>query len=275
MVDFHMHSIFSDGTDNIEELLLKTKDLSYFSITDHDTIEAYEYIIKNGLDKPNYIPGVELSTRDNGDSVHILFYNYDSNCNTLKEVIKEIDDNRKKRLEERINILKDNYDIKFEKEDLDYLYSLNNPTKPNIAKILVKNNYSISVDEAIKVFLYHKLTTKKVESEYVLDKLKNEKGILILAHPLGGIGEVRIDRDKFVDRLNRFINHGLKGLECIYSLYDKEEQDYLLNLAKENNLIISGGSDYHGKNKKVSIGELSKDNNTNYLAINLMEYIKR
>lgn len=50
---------------------------------------------------------------------------------------------------------------------------------------------------------------------------------------------------------------GLSGLECYYSLYNQEEQEYLLSQAKRYNLLISGGSDYHGKNKTVQIGELS------------------
>ena len=77
------------------------------------------------------------------------------------------------------------------------------------------------------------------------------------------------------DRIKRFVDAGLKGLECIYSLYNDSEQKFLLDIAEANNLIISGGSDYHGLNKKVSIGELSSDNNSNYEYINLMDYIKR
>ena len=275
MVDFHMHSILSDGTDDIDSLLLKTKDLEYFSITDHDSIDSVNYIMNNGLNTPNYVTGVELSTKDMGDSVHILFYNFKQNNKALNEVIKEIDNVRIKRLEERLEILKNDFDIKFDKADLDYLYSLDNPTKPNIASILIKNNYAISVDEAIKVFLNHRLKTTKLESTYVLNKLKDEDGILVLAHSLGGIGEKRIEKDKVVDRINRFMAFGLKGLECIYSLYDDEEQKFLLDIANKNNLIITGGSDYHGKNKKVGIAELSKDNNSNYKYINLMNYIKR
>ena len=275
MVDFHMHSIFSDGTDDIDSLLVKTKDLEFFSITDHDSIDSANYIMNNGLNTPNYVTGVELSTKDMGDSVHILFYNYKPDNKVLKEVIKEIDDVRIRRLEERLDILKNDFDIKFDKEDLDYLYSLDNPTKPNIASILIKNNYAVSVDEAIKIFLNHRLKSTKLESTYVLNKLKDEEGILVLAHSLGGIGEKRIDREKVVDRINRFMECGLKGLECIYSLYDNDEQQFLLDIARKNNLIISGGSDYHGKNKKVSIAELSKDDNTNYKYINLMNYIKK
>jgi len=58
-------------------------------------------------------------------------------------------------------------------------------------------------------------------------------------------------------------------------MYNNYEQQFLLNLAKNNNLIISGGSDYHGKNKKVQLGTLSADNNKNYEYINLMDFIKR
>ena len=275
MVDFHMHSICSDGTDSVTELLKKTKDLEYFSITDHDTIEASNYIMNNGLNKPNYITGVELSTRDLNDSVHILFYNYDINNSVLKEVIDEIDNVRMKRLKERLNYLKRDFNITLSDKDLEYLFSLSNPTKPNIASILVKDGHAKDVDTAIKKYLYHKLDTKKIESIYVLNKLKNEKGILVFAHPLGGIGEPRVDKVVFIDRIKRFVDAGLKGLECIYSLYNDSEQKFLLDIAEANNLIISGGSDYHGLNKKVSIGELSSDNNSNYECINLMDYIKR
>ena len=275
MVDFHMHSIYSDGTDDIITILNKVNSLDYFSITDHDSIESARYIMNNGFNRPNYVTGVELSTRDLGDSVHILFYNYDINNQALDEVIDEIDMIRMKRLKERLSYLEKDFNIKLKNEDLTYLYSLSNPTKPNIASILVKDGYATDVGVAIKKFLYHKLETKKLDSIYVLDKLKNEKGILVFAHPLGGIGESRIDKEKFIDRLARFKSHGLKGLECVYSLYDSDEQKFLIDNAKKNNLIISGGSDYHGLNKKVQIGELSSDNNTNYNFITLIDYIKR
>ncbi len=275
MLDFHIHTTYSDGTDDLLTVIDKVKDYNYFSITDHDSIESAKYISKNGLNLPNYVNGVELSTIDLGRSIHILFYNYDVNSKVLNDVIDEIDLNRKDRLLERINILKDNYKIDFKKEDIDYLLSLPNPTKPNIASVIVKYGYAIDVDQAIKDFLYHKLETKKISSEYVIRKLKDEKGILILAHPLGGIGEKRVDSEQLIERLNRFIGYGIKGLECCYSMYNNYEQQFLLNLAKNNNLIISGGSDYHGKNKKVQLGTLSADNNKNYEYINLMDFIKR
>lgn len=275
MLDFHMHTTYSDGTDEMDEILEKVKNYEYFSITDHDSIESAKYITNNGLDLPNYVRGVELSTTDNHQSVHILFYNYDIYNNALNEIIERIDSNRKERLLERINILKKEYNIILKKEDVDYLLSLPNPTKPNIASIIVKYGYAENIDVAIKDFLYHKLMAKKLTSEYVIKSLKDEDGILVLAHPLGGIGEKRVDPDTLRERLNRFIEYGIKGIECCYSLYNDEEQRFLIELAEENNLIISGGSDYHGKNKKVELGTLSSDDNDNYRFINLMSFIKR
>jgi len=275
MLDFHMHTTYSDGTDNINEIIDKVRTFDYFSITDHDSIESAKYITNNGLVLPNYVRGVELSTTDNHQSVHILFYNYDINNKVLNEIIERIDSNRKERLLERINILKNEYNIDFKKEDIDYLLSLPNPTKPNIASIIVKYGYAENIDVAIKEFLYHKLAAKKLTSEYVIKSLKNEDGILVFAHPLGGIGEQRVDSFTLKERLSRFIEYGIKGIECCYSLYNDDEQKFLIELAKENNLIISGGSDYHGKNKKVELATLSSDDNDNYKHINLMNFIKR
>lgn len=274
MVDFHIHTIYSDGTDDINAIIEKTKDLEHFAITDHDSIEGIKYIINNGLNVPNLIYGVELSTRDLNDSVHILFYNYDPNSIALKEIIDKINNVRRDRLLERIKILKKDFNIKFRKEDLKYLMSIENPTKPIIASFIVKYGYANSVDYAIKAYLFHKLKTHKLSSEEVIKKLKDEKGILVLAHPFGGIGEKRVEKDVLNERINRFKKYGIKGLECCYSMYSKDEQKYLIEMANMFNLIITGGSDYHGKNKKVEIGCLSQDNNDNYKNINLIEKLE-
>jgi predicted metal-dependent phosphoesterase TrpH len=274
MVDFHIHTIFSDGTDDIETILEKTKDLDYFAITDHDSIMGIKYMLNNNIMPNNFIPGIEITTRDLDDSVHILFYNYDINSVKLNELIKRIDTIRHNRLIERIKILKSDFGIKLKKEDLNYLLSLDNPTKPHIGRILIKYGYAKTIDDAIKTYMFHKLKTKKVSSEEVITLLKDEKGTLVFAHPFGGIGEKRIEKNVLNERINRFKKYGIDGLECCYSLYDKEESDYLIEMANMFNLLISGGSDYHGKNKNVKIAELSKDDNNNYTLINLQDIIK-
>lgn len=274
MFDFHIHTIYSDGTDEIDDLLVKVKDLEYFSITDHDSIEGIKHILRKNLNIPNFVRGVEFSTKDFDDSVHILYYNYEIDNPKLLELIRRSDEIRHNRLIERIKILKKDFGIKFKKEDLDSLLSLDNPTKPNIAKYLVRYGYAKSVDDAIRKYLFHKLKNTKLSSEEVIKTLKDEKGVLVFAHPLGGINEKKISQEVLNERINRFKNYGIKGLECCYSLYNDDEQKYLIEMAKLFNLYISGGSDYHGKNKRVEIGTLSSDNSKNYKEVNIMEAFK-
>ena len=69
-------------------------------------------------------------------------------------------------------------------------------------------------------------------------------------------------KKEFLPKLEVMKNYGIKGLECFYSRYSEQEEEFLLNCAKENNLLISGGSDYHGTNKKnIFLAKLNTDNN--------------
>ena len=74
-------------------------------------------------------------------------------------------------------------------------------------------------------------------------------GIPVWAHPLGGEGEVHSSEQEFLDKLIIMRNAGIKGLECYYSRYSKDEIEFLVHCANENGLLITGGSDYHGDNK--------------------------
>jgi len=76
---------------------------------------------------------------------------------------------------------------------------------------------------------------------------------------LGGEGEEHLSQKKFLLQLKTMIECGIEGLECYYSRYTMEECGFLVNCAKENNLLISGGSDWHGTNKTVPIGCLNTD----------------
>lgn len=269
MIDMHTHSLYSDGTNTVSELIELLKEYELYSITDHDNISSAIYIQNNGLNKPNYITGVELSTADMNDSIHILFYNFNPDNKELYDIVDWINIARRKRLHERLDILKNDFNIVLSDSEIKWLESLENPTRPNIASILINDGYASSISEAFDKYLYHKLETRKPNSIDVIKRLKNIFGVIVLAHPLGGINEKRIDRLKLEDRIKRFKEVGLDGIECMYSLYTKEESSYLINLAKTNDLYISGGSDFHGKNKNVKIGELSSDDNDNYKYINI------
>ena len=114
-------------------------------------------------------------------------------------------------------------------------------------------------EDAIKKYLYHKMPESKLSTEYVLRNLDKSTAISSYAHGLGGVDEKRVEKDVFEERLKRFVNYGLKALECYYSLYNKTEQRYLEESSNKYSLLRSGGSDYHGSVKTVKIGELSSD----------------
>ena len=89
--------------------------------------------------------------------------------------------------------------------------------------------------------------------------IKEAGGIVIWAHPLGGEGEAHLSKEEFIPKLKKMISYGIQGIECYYSRYNMEEIEFLKTCAKEYNLLISGGSDWHGTNKTVPIGRLNKE----------------
>ena len=90
----------------------------------------------------------------------------------------------------------------------------------------------------------------------VIKAILESNGIPVWAHPFGGTGERERTIAEFEAQLKILVYAGLKGLECYYSKYEQDQVGLLVSYADKNGLLISGGSDYHGKNKKVSLGEL-------------------
>lgn len=259
-IDLHQHTTLSDGTDSVEELIEKNKknNIDIMAITDHDNIDS-AYIAETIAQKMHikYITGVEFSTSYCGESVHILCYGYDVNDPVIHQLIDESISLRHKRIHFRLNKLKEEFGIELSTQMINQINNSPNPNKPMIANILKELGYGEDIGGIIKKYLYHKMPNYKLDSVKLIEKLANSTGISVYAHPLGGVGEKRVDKTIFEQRLATFYSAGLKGIECFYSLYDKDEQDYLISEAKKFNLLISGGSDYHGKNKTVQIGELS------------------
>ena len=262
MIDLHQHSQFSDGTDSINELIknnVKSK-IQIMALTDHDTIDGCKKILNTSSTyNISFIPGIEFSTQDKGESIHILAYGFDLDDPIIAKIIKESIELRKKRVNERVSFLEKDFGIHLAKEELELINKSNNPNKVLLAKILIKRGYTDNISDAIKKYLYHKLPESKLSTEYILRNLNKSTAISSYAHGLGGVGEKRVEKDIFEERLKRFVSYGLKALECYYSLYNKAEQQYLEKSSTKYSLLRSGGSDYHGSVKNVKISELSSD----------------
>ena len=155
-IDLHMHSIVSDGTDRPEELLQKAKDagLKIFSVTDHDSVNACSIVqthLKPG--DPCFINGAEFSCRDEEGKYHILAYGFDHESDAIEKVVRAGHTLRMNKVQRRIDFLKSDFGMEFPEADLAELFSFDNPGKPHIALMMVKNGFAESKEDAIRNYI--------------------------------------------------------------------------------------------------------------------------
>lgn len=263
-VDLHLHSDYSDGSDSVAKLAeeIKKAEIKIFALTDHDTtagcLEMQNYMKDSGI---TFIKGIELTCKEQTVKCHILGFNCDINNDTLKELILKGKTLRRIKLDTRVKYLKDTWNIELTKEERDWLYSRHSVVKTHIANVLVKRNLAKDNLSAMRKYLDGcKAGDTRFEGAEAINAIKASGGIPIWAHPLGGEGETHIDPNEFYKRFEILKAAGIQGLECHYSRYSKDEIQFLLDFAKENNLLISGGSDYHGSNKDIPLAKLNKEN---------------
>lgn len=259
-IDLHIHSIASDGTDTIPMLLenLRASGIGIFSVTDHDTITGALEMQELVPGDMTFIKGIEFSCVTSAGKCHILGYGYDENAPEFQAVLEEGRTKRRAKLERRIDFLRDNFGIVFSEEELSALHSMNSVGKPHLGNLLVSKGYADSKDSAIRKFIDPcKTESERLDGEKVISAVLSAGGVPVWAHPLGGTGERLLSEEEFSRQLALLKAAGLKGLECYYSRYSEEQVQFLLGSAKSNGLYISGGSDYHGQNKTVQLGELN------------------
>ena len=230
-------------------------------MTDHDTVagikEAESYVSGD----MTFIKGVELTCKTRDIKCHILGYNIDIENRSLIELIEQGKNLRRKKLETRINYLKNIWNIELTQQESDWLYSRKSVVKTHLANILVNRGLAEDNVSAMKKYLDGcKTGNTRFDGETAIQTIINAGGIPVWAHPLGGEGEEHLSAQEFYPKLKTMLECGIQGLECYYSRYNLSEIEFLVNCAKNNNLLITGGSDWHGKNKTVEIGCLNTEN---------------
>ena len=251
IVDLHIHSTESDGTFSPTELVTEAKrtGLSAFALTDHDTCQgvckAMPLAASAGIE---LIPGIELSTDYHGKEVHIVGLYIDIENEQLLKKTAEYRKCRSERNALMVEALrKEGLSITMEElvaENPDCVI-----TRANIARFLYEHGQIKSVREAFDRYIGDHckcyVGRLKVASTDAVRLIKEAGGTAILAHPLlYGLSNTNLQ--KMIDELKPA---GLDGLEAIYSTYTTGEEQQMKRLARENGLLISGGSDFHGSNK--------------------------
>lgn len=239
--DLHTHSTYSDGSYTPLELILYAaqKGLEGLSITDHDTVDAYPEALTLGQEYHlQILPGVEFSCHYKGQSVHILGYSFDYTHPSLLELCRRHKERRKNR---NLEILEKLKKIGFVITEEELINSAKGAVgRPHIAKLLVEKGYVVDIPHAFKQYIgdgkrcyAHGITFTIEETLHVIHEAK---GLAVLAHP-------HLHHSPyFVKELLKF---PFDGLEAEYSQMPLEKNALWINLAKENHLLTTGGSDFH------------------------------
>ena len=259
LIDLHIHSAASDGTDEPEALIdiINEDNIKIFALTDHDNIDGVKRIEAklNNYKDLKFIRGVELSCKAKLGKCHILAFNYDYDNEDFKNILNHAEELRHNKLEKRLKFLRDEFKIEFNAEEIASLRDNKASGKPHIANLIVKHGFAANKELAIKNFI-NQLDTgdTRIDAELAINAVLKSGGVPVWAHPFGGEGEPEISHETLNLMLSELKSYGLRGLECYYSKYNYERRNYLAGLAQQNNLLISAGSDYHGLNKKIKLG---------------------
>lgn len=265
MIDLHIHTTHSDGTDTVKEILenAEKQGLEVISITDHDSIDAYYELEQNPELRKIYsgpiITGSELKTSYNNVSIEVLVYG----CDYKKLKINKVD--TKKLQAENLKFMESVLDREGFKYDKDELYiDLDDPTKMYAGIIVGKellrhpeNTELIKKFGEFKPETFFRVHQCNKDSIFYIDECKYYTGldeVISDIHEAGGLAFLAHgyiypfeNSDETIEEILR--DTEIDGIECEYPLFSKEQMEKAAKLAEKYNKYKSGGTDYHAQNK--------------------------
>lgn len=251
MIDLHTHSTESDGTLTPEELtrLAATIGLTAFALTDHDTMQgiskARPIAQELGIE---LVPGIELSTNYNGTEVHILgFYIDDANPNFISKLSSFLDSRNQRNEKMALLLQQEGFSITTAALHLEYPNSV--ITRAHFARYLVEHGFVKNRDTVFSKYLGDTcrcyVPREKITPFEAITFIQSAGGVAFFAHPI--LCHMNHDRLRYFIRDLK--DAGLTGLEAIYPMNSPLDERNLRKFALDFNLLISGGSDFHGDNK--------------------------
>lgn len=253
--DLHIHTCYSDGDLTPQQVVDRWESEGYklISITDHDGIEGSIIGMDYALGKDiMFILGIEFDSEDElGRDIHILGYGIDYNNVSFRDALYDIKMNRARRNDALMKALNDlGYEI-----TLDDIGSINEGRyvgKPTFSLILKDKGYIDDPQEAFKsIFREPSIQNVRkvtISTKDVIDLIHEAGGLAFFAHPM----EQRRVNESFEDfrprlhvLLERMREYGVDGIECVHPSATEEQSELLSKYAKEHNLLISEGSDFH------------------------------
>jgi predicted metal-dependent phosphoesterase TrpH len=242
-IDLHLHTTASDGTSSPEELVRHAAELGLkaIAITDHDSVDGIPAALEEGRrQKIEVVPGVELSSDLGGLDVHFLGYFIDYENEWLRGHLEKLRHLRYERALKIVEKLRDS-GVKIVFEDVLAEAGEGAVGRAHIARVMVKEGYVSAIGEAFEKHIGRQAPCYVEKYFYtpgdVIRIIKRVGGIPVFAHP----GQTCCD-----EKIPEFIREGVEGLEVYHSEHTAQQVEHYKKMAKENGLIITGGSDCHG-----------------------------
>lgn len=271
-IDLHVHSVKSDGRYNVKQVIdmALQNNVSVLAFAEHYNISSYKIAKEISKGRIEIIPSVELGTDltklgyAKEKKCHILVY-YPNN-HKLYKILNQYEDAREKYVRKMIAHL-NSIGIGLKEEEIKK-YSRNPKSigRYDLAKVLIKKGIAKDVDDAYDVYLSQIngeiIKRTKPSPIEVLQQISKMGGVPVLAHP----ASMRIvhnhgiitneKKDEFIKLVKEFKKAGLRGIEVATSFTGIEATNFFKEVAEQLNLIITVGSDFHGrKNDIIEIGK--------------------
>lgn len=244
--DLHTHTSFSDGRLTPEELVAAAKaaQLKYIAITDHDTVDGICHLYEQGMlpmKGIQIIPGIEFGAHHETQDIHILGYNIDIYHRALGDKLNDVVEARWLRFSKMVEKLQELGYAITEADVLKIAGTSKAISRSHVAQVLVAKGFFPTVaavfdavlDKGKPAYVSH----YRLEPEEIISLIKEAGGTPVLAHPK------LIGDDGLVEEL---LQKGIEGLEVFYPRHDAVDTARYLAMAEKYQLLVSGGSDFHG-----------------------------
>ncbi len=243
-IDLHMHTSYSDGVLSPSALMeaVRETDLVAFSVTDHDTLDGYRAVkklLRPG--DPELISGLELSVRYKGHDLHMLAYLFDPDNAELNAALDDFLQRRNLRAQQIVEKLGEmGLEISF--DDVLTASGAGAVGRPHIAEVLHTQGlvpaYQVAFDKYIGNGKPAYVPKENFTPPEAIKAIHAAGGLAILAHP---------QIDETYHHLEMLVGLGLDGIEAYHSAHTQQNIDRFKHLAERYRLVISGGSDFHGR----------------------------
>lgn len=267
LVDLHIHTYYSDGTMSPKEVVedAKRKNLGIIAITDHDVLDSYEEL-KVEAEKAGIIAirGVEIDSIFEGNLVHLLAYKFEDN----EKLFKLINHAKEQLLETSIELIRrmeNDYEGISLEDYNSYEYERRKGGWKGI-HYLHDRKITEGLFDGVKFYGKYDCGHEKFAFPSVgevCNTVHDANGYVVLAHPCNYYSNK--NKEDILEKLEILKSLGIDGVECYYPANSDLMTNTCLEFCKDNNLIITAGSDGHGDFGAVSkgieyyIGAINKD----------------